>query len=198
MIEKPPGHSNFVLCAPSIIKTPNFLKSLSRGPTVVSTKFLDHCIEHQEFPDVENFLLQDKDGEKKLLDGAQLVDAVERARYNNRKLLKGTQIFSTLKSDVGSTFNSFREIIQSNGGDLLPFDTKSKFALPKSQLKGAGGQEVFLLVPEDVRDKKLLEKFNNMATDNGLKPRIVKKDWLFTTVLRQELIEVKKEWLLRV
>ena len=81
------------LAAPQMVRTVKFLRTLSRGPTVLSSTFIDKVLETGRIPDPDRFLLKDRENEEKF--DVSLETTVARARANRGKLLQGVPIYCT-------------------------------------------------------------------------------------------------------
>ncbi|KAL1629878.1 regulator of Ty1 Transposition [Neofusicoccum ribis] len=202
-----------ILCAPKIVRTKKFVAALSNAPLVVSTEYLDYCLKRKAVPSPDKFPLVDKEGERK--QGIKLSDSIARAEQNRRRLLSGWQIFVTEKVNGG--FETFKDIIAANGGTCLLWKGRatavSKRKTAKVDAEGDTsmgsdpasdeelevnrsndeGDTLFLVSSTEIEDVKLWSKFRDMAMKQGMKPRIVKPDWILSVALAQ-MIHFDDRW----
>ncbi|KAF2667417.1 hypothetical protein BT63DRAFT_480391 [Microthyrium microscopicum] len=191
IIEDLPATGSFLLCAPKIARTRKFICALSRGPEIVETTFLDHCLEHKEIPDIEDHPLVDEEGEENI--GFRLAESVERAHENKGKLLKAFQIFMT--ENIAGKFANYKDIIEANGGRCHMFNAKTKMTVPKNKLQGevpnanqaTPDDELFLVSGMSAQEKNLWPKFEEMARKAEMVPKIVKTDWLLNVAMAQKI-----------
>lgn len=179
------------------MRTKKFACALAYGPQIVDTEWLDICLTKKEVPEPEDYLLEDKAGEQ--ANGFELGDALQRATQNKRKLLRPWQIFVTDKIPGG--FETYKDIIETNGGTCHLFRQNTKMSVPKNKLNGLAPKdgatrvedELFLISGVTTDEKKLWEPFRAMAKRAEMVPRIVKNDWLLSLALSQE-IRFDKKW----
>lgn len=162
------------------------------APTILSTDFIDACIEDDEFPDPDDFKLIDKEQEKKL--GLSLTLSRERAKENRNKLLEGRSVYCL--PNVNGGFDTYNQIVNANGGQCMVYQGR-KGTRVKSHRAGSDGAEdeitdVYLISPEEGDNSKLWELFRSMAQSSRMVPRIVSTDWLIETAMRQEILPVAK------
>jgi hypothetical protein len=191
-----PSASGFVLCAPRILRTPKFICALAFGPEVISTDFLDECLEKKEMVDHEDFILQDDEGEEK--NDVSLEESLERARVNDRKLLKGWQIFCTEKIRGG--FDTYKGVVEINGGACYLFKSKTNMKLSKPlPSKNQQNDEddmtnrLFLISGNSKAEMDLWPQFQGMAEKADMDPMIVKADWILAVAMNQRTLW-KSEW----
>jgi hypothetical protein len=192
-----PSPSGFVLCAPRIGRTRKFVCALAYGPDVLSTSFLDHCLEKKEIPEFEDYILSDREGEKK--SEVIIQDSISRAHQNNRKLLKGWQMFCTER--IPGTFATFKGIIEANGGSCYLFKNKTNMTVSKRVLndevpaanQNDDGNQLFLISGITKDEVGLWEPFKKMAGKANMKPMIVRPDWLLAVAMNQRIVW-KDEW----
>lgn len=162
------------------------------GPIIVSTSFIDACLSGGKVPDLEKHLLDDAEGEKRF--DFRLSQSTERALQNKHRLLKDWQIFCTDKVNGG--FDTYRDIIVANGGDAYLWNGRQTALKARKRVKNIdkdvsqnqeGDEEdtLFLIGSGDKSEKPLWEKFKGMAKSNGLRPMIVKVDWLLNIAMAQ-------------
>ncbi|ETN46339.1 uncharacterized protein HMPREF1541_00523 [Cyphellophora europaea CBS 101466] len=180
------------LAAPRIVRTVKFISAMSYAPTIVSTNFIDACLESEELEDPEAFKLVDKEQEKRL--GLSLTLSKERARENRNRLLEGRSVYCL--PNVNGGFETYNQIVQANGGQCMLYQGR-KGTRVKSYRAGSEGADdentdVYLISPEEGDNKKLWHQFQSMAQSSRMIPRIVTTDWLIETAMRQEILPVTK------
>ncbi|EMD00828.1 hypothetical protein BAUCODRAFT_29207 [Baudoinia panamericana UAMH 10762] len=194
-----------ILVAPSIKTTRKFVAAIANGPIVVDPTYLDVALNQNKLVD-DPKLLQDELGETTWK--FKLADGLERAKENQHRLLTGWSIFVT--ESIAGGFDTFKEIIIINGGDAYLYKGRTGLTLPKRRIhqhsngdgEGSEQQEgddeydfVYLVSGMDKADIKLWKTFRTLAEKQGLRARIVKKEWLLSAALTQE-IRWSEEWLL--
>ncbi|QDS74312.1 hypothetical protein FKW77_003986 [Venturia effusa] len=191
-----------ILCAPKIVRTKKFISALARAPYVVSTSFLDFCLKNQKVPDPDKFTLQDRDTEEKT--GIKLKESIENAEKNNGQLLQGWQIFCT--SDVTGGFDTYKTIIEANGGVAMLYKGRTAMNVSKRSFNGgparAGavesqgpddGNTLYLISGEKPSEVGLWDKFKQMAKAVDMVPVIARSDWMISVAMRQ-LIHWDDKW----
>jgi hypothetical protein len=169
----------------------------------VSTEWFDYCIRNNKLPGANAHLLVDRVEEDKL--GFKLEDAIERARKNNRKLLRGWQIFLT-EGIVGG-WQTYKDIIQANGGmcnlykgrasmtatkRTFPRETQEEEAVAENQGSDCG-DTLYLISGETSKDMELWPKFRELAEKEDMVPKIVNTNWLLNVAMGQRIVEPGKE-----
>lgn len=191
-----------ILVAPKILRTRKFVCALASAPRVVDTSYLDYALKKKELPESPQ-LLEDREAEDRL--GFKLSNAVDRAKINNRRLLRGWHIFVT--KDVAPGFETYKEIVTLNGGAAYLYQGRTGVAMPKrrlrddpdageeSQHQGADNEYDFAYLVSGVTgpEQKLWKAFRELAKKQGLEARIVKNDWLLHAAMSQEVVW-KDEW----
>ena len=184
------------VAVPNIRRTQKLICAVAAGAMVVSTTFVDKCLESTERPDPQKFPLEDKVGEQRL--ACTMADARTRAVANSRKLLKGYHLFCTETPE--GNFDIYKAICEANGGRCLLYKgrTSQSVALdpPRSEASDSETEGddaihrkgfVYLISTNEPEDKKIWPKFNAMVLKNNMTPRIVKNDWLTDGLLRQSI-----------
>jgi len=173
------------LAAPAMVRTQKFLCALAGGPTIVSSDFIDTSIRSAEIPPVDNFLLKDKDNEKKF--GLKLKDVVARARANKRQLLRGIPIYCT--AEISNGPDTFKSIVEANGGTFSVYRARggSTIRPTKEEEEDEDLEPVYLLTGVRPEERRLWLKFEEMARDGHMEPRIVHSDWLLDVAMSQQL-----------
>ncbi|KAI9889165.1 MAG: hypothetical protein M1814_005756 [Vezdaea aestivalis] len=177
------------LAAPSILRTPKFVSAIARAPVIVSTDFIDRCVENQSLPEFEKFLLRDKAWEKQR--GFTLKDAISRAQQNRSALLRPFKIYVT--QDIKGGVELYRQIIEANGGTCLVFRPRHgstmdfDFAQELSDDEDIAEGIMYLISGDTENEVKSWERFERMAKIDGQTSRITNSDWLLEAAMRQEV-----------
>jgi hypothetical protein len=174
------------LAAPNVVRTVKFLCALSRGPTVISSSFIDQALDTGNLPDVEDFTLKDKDAEKKY--NIELDKSVARAKANRGKLLLGVPIYCTEKIRNGP--ESYRAIAEANGAIFKIYRARSGTTIrpTTAEEEGNAPPEPVYLLSSDARDEKALwDRFREMARAGNMEPRVVVPDWLLDVAMAQQV-----------
>jgi hypothetical protein len=190
-----------LLCAPTVVRTKKFVAAMACGPTLVSSSYLDFAIKHNRLPPPEKHTLQAPDFEKE--HGFRMSEAVERARQNKHRLLKDWTIFCT--SSIAGGFDTYKDIIEANGGKCLDWKGKSTTATASKRLiNSSAGEEsqnqkedegdvLYLISDPDQKQFPNWVKFRQLAAKHDMIPRIVKTEWLLIVAMAQ-YVHWKKEW----
>ncbi|KAK6856242.1 hypothetical protein PG995_008393 [Apiospora arundinis] len=173
-----------------LVRTVKFLRNLSRGATVLSSSWIETCLDTGEVPDPADYLLKDKENEQRL--GLKLQTSVERAAKNKGGLLRGVPIYCTASIKNGT--ESYKVIAEANGAQFLVYGPRSGSTIkPTSPDEDPDGPDpVYLLSTANPEEKKLWRKFEEMARLGNMEPRVVASDWLLDVVMKQELSFDKK------
>lgn len=185
-----------ILVAPKILRTRKFVCALASAPLVVDTSYLDYALKQKKLKESPQ-LLQDHHAEERF--GFTLSEALERAKINDRKLLRGWHIFVT--EQVAPSFDTYKEIITLNGGSAYMYRGRTGVSVPKrrvrddpeageeSQHQGADDEYDFAYLVSGVTpaEQKLWKAFREMTKKQGLEARIVKNDWLLNAAMSQEV-----------
>ncbi len=179
------------LAAPSILRTHKFISAMAYAPTIVSTSFVDECLEKDEFLDPEDFLLQDKANEKRF--HFSLAESQKRAKENRNKLLEGRTIYCV--ENIHGGFETYKSIVEANGGQCNLYRGRPGTMVPSrradsetSTADEASQAEVFLISGQD--QERLWSKFRQMAEGSRKIPRIVRSEWLVESAMAQEILPV--------
>ncbi|KAK8037929.1 hypothetical protein PG994_014696 [Apiospora phragmitis] len=178
------------LVAPQLVRTVKFLRNLSRGATVVSSSWIETCLDTGEVPPPTDYLLKDKENEQRM--GLKLQTSVARAAANKGRLLRGLPIYCTASIKNGT--ESYKVIAEDNGAQFLVYGPRSGSTIkPTSPDEDPDGPDpVYLLSTANPEEKKLWKKFEDMARQGNMEPRVVASDWLLDVVMKQELSFDKK------
>ncbi|KAK0641200.1 BRCT domain-containing protein [Cercophora newfieldiana] len=174
------------LAAPHMVRTKKFLRCLSRGPEVISSMFIDACLEAGKRLDPADYTLKDKENEKKW--GIKLSTSVARARANRGRLLQSVPIYCT--ADIKNGCDNYQTIAEANGAIFKIYRARSGTTIKPTTAEEDGGappEPVYLLTSDSAAEKVLWGKFEKMAKDGHMEPRIVAPDWLLDVCMRQEL-----------
>lgn len=179
------------LAAPSIIRTQKFICALAHAPIVLSTSFVDQCLEENKKFSPEKFLLNDPEGEKRL--GIKLTDVITRVKENKGRLLQGYSIHCT--ETVHGGFDTYKSIVEANGGKCLLY--RARAGSSTSRVGGIDGdvddtvsdtpEYAYLLSGVAHDEVRLWPKFRVMAQASGKTPRIVRTDWMLDLALSQRV-----------
>ncbi|KAF2472289.1 uncharacterized protein BDR25DRAFT_259845 [Lindgomyces ingoldianus] len=183
-----------LLCAPKVVRTKKFVCAMACAPTLVGTSYLDYALKHNKLPPPEKHLLADRGFEK--THGFRLDEALERAKQNQKHLLKNWTIF--VSDSISGGFETWRDIITSNGGSAQLYKgrttniTASKRSIDPpiegevSQNQEEDEGDVLYLVSEGVKKEfPLWTKFRELAGKHDMVPRIVKTEWLLFVAMAQ-------------
>ncbi|KAI1482164.1 BRCT-containing protein [Daldinia eschscholtzii] len=173
------------LVAPHLVRTVKFLRNLSKGATIVSSDWIEQCLDTKELLDPQDFILQDKENEKKF--GIKLETSVQRARDNKGKLLWGVPIYCTANIKNGP--QGYQAIAEANGAMFMTYGPRSGTTIRPTAPEDDDGEPepVYLLSNTSAEEKKLWKKFEDMAHKGNMEPRIVAADWLLDVVMHQEV-----------
>ena len=185
-----------ILCAPKVMRTRKFVAALAGAPLVVSTTFLDYCLKHNSPPATARHALgNDRDTKERF--GFHISQALDRAKMNNRHLLRGWTIFCT--EAVKGGFDTYKEITQLNGGQCLLWKGRASVTVTKrkplpdagDESQNQGGEEeqdvLFLISGTSKEELGLWQKFRALAEKHDMRPRIVKPDWLLVCAMMQQV-----------
>ena len=179
-------HTNCThLAAPAMVRTQKFLCALAMGPTIVSTDFIDTCVQKNAVPDVDEFLLKDKTNEKKF--GLKLKDVLTRARANKRSLLRRIPVYCT--AEIANGPETYKSIVKANGGEFFLYTGKGGAMIKptKPEEDDIGPEPVYLLTGPRPEERKLWPKFTEMAENGNMVPKIVHSEWLLDVAMSQQL-----------
>ncbi|KAH0536184.1 hypothetical protein FGG08_006923 [Glutinoglossum americanum] len=180
------------LAAPSLVRTQKFVSAMAAAPVVISTHWVDACLDKGRLLRPEDFLLKDTEGESRL--GLRLADALKKAKQNRRSLLADETIYCTL-----AVYDTYKIIIEANGGRCLIFRGSSRggagsnaskaagTAVTDDESDGKGNDDMFLVSGETPEEKNLWTAFEKMAASKGRGARVVRTEWLLDVVMKQEL-----------
>ncbi|KAG8625891.1 hypothetical protein KVT40_006292 [Elsinoe batatas] len=190
-----------LMVAPKLLRTRKFVTAIANAPFIVHTRYLDYVLKHKLLPaDVVDYRLEDKEGEARL--GITLNNAQIRASDNNHRLLRGWTIYVTDKVNGG--YETYADIITTNGGKSVPYRGRSGVTVPKRRLlynddpeAGAESQNqggdietdfVYLVSGTSDEEVKMWPLFRKLADKYSLEARIVKTDWLLNLAMEQRVM----------
>ncbi len=168
-----------------------FLKVLARGPDVIDTSFLDACIETGKVPDITKYHLRDKVNEEKF--GITMEQSVSRARAHRHGLLRGTPIYCT--ADIKNGIDSYKAIAEANGAHFTVYRARSGTTIRPTTAEEDGNappEPVYLISGMLPAEKILWPRFEEMARNGHMEPRIVAADWLLDVAMAQNLFFEEK------
>ena len=180
------------LAAPSLVRTQKFVTAMAVAPVVISTHWVDACLDKGQLLPPEDFILKDTEGEARL--GLRLADALKRAKANNGCLLANETIYCT-----PNIYDIYKTIIEANGGRCLTFRGSSRGGLGSnaSKANGTAGtgyesdgkekDEMFLVSGETPEEKKFWTAFEKMSASKGRPASVMRAEWLLDIVMKQEL-----------
>ncbi len=173
-----------------------FVTALAYAPIVISTDYIDACLEANELLDPMEFRLQDKENEQKL--GVSLKLSRERAQKNHGQLLQGRIIYCL--ENIRGGVDTFKTIVEANGGECRTWRGRKGTTVPSGRADSEAStdidanNEVYLLSNDDDRkeNKSLWTRFKEMAEGSRKVPRIVTADWILETAMSQLLLPTKQ------
>ncbi|KAL7924708.1 hypothetical protein ACQKWADRAFT_285748 [Trichoderma austrokoningii] len=174
------------LAAPHVVRTVKFLCALARGPTVISSTFIEKTLETGKLQNVEDFILKDTEAESKF--GIDLEKSVARARAHRGKLLRGIPIYCTDKIKNGP--ESYRAIAEANGAMLMIYRARSGTTIKPTTAEEDGFQPpepVYLLSGDTPEERQLWKRFKEMAVNGNMEPKVVSSDWLLDVAMAQQV-----------
>lgn len=160
------------------------MTALAYAPIIVSSEFVDYCIENNKVPKVADFLLTDKKNEK--IYGLTLKDSLARAKANGCGLLSDVAIYCTSKIANGP--ETYRKIAEVNGATFAEYNGRQGLRKPSMESQDQEEQEsVYLITGSKPEEKKVWPRFKEMAREGGMNPRIVDPNWLLVAAMSQQL-----------
>ena len=152
------------LAAPRLVRTKKFLIGLAKGAEILDSKFLDACLDNGEQADPQEFILKDRENEKKF--EVALKDAVARARQSPGKLLRHVPIYCT--ADIKNGIESYQAIAEANGATFKIYRARSGTTIKPTTAEQDGGgppDPVYLLSANSASEKALWPRFEKMARE---------------------------------
>lgn len=142
-------------------------------------------------PDVNKYILRDKDAESKY--NFKLGTSVARAKANRGKLLQGVPIYCA--EGIRNGPDSYRSIAEANGAIFMVYRARSGTTIKPTTAEEDGNappEPVYLLSGNGPDERKLWPKFEDMARKGNMEPRIVVPDWLLDVAISQQVRFDKK------
>lgn len=173
------------------MRTVKFLCALARGPTVISSTFIEKILETGKPQDVDDFILKDTEAELKY--DIDLERSVARAKAHRGKLLRGIPIYCTDKIKNGP--ESYRAIAEANGAIFMIYRARSGSTIKPTtaeQDNFAPPEPVYLLSGTTAEEKQLWKRFKDMAEKGHMEPRVISPDWLLDVAMAQQVRFDKK------
>ena len=177
------------LAAPQIVRTLKFVAAIAYAPSVISTNFIDACLDEDELLNPEKFVLQDKANEKKL--GFSLQLSRERAKENRNRLLEGRAVYCL--ENIHGGFEAYKSIVEANGGMCMTWRNRKGTMVPSRRAESDPDSDedtqndVYLLSGPERVNETLWKRFRQMAEGSRKTPRIVKTEWLLETAMCQKI-----------
>ena len=170
------------VAAPKILRTRKFICAMAKGPSLVSTEYVDQCLARNMLLQPEDYPLKDEEGERQYR--MKLPEALKRARSNQGRLLDHQSIYVT--ESVRGGFDIYKAIVEANGGTCILFKGRAGLLLSADD-DSHKRVDVYLISGSTASEAKLWPKFLKMANQAGRAGRIVKNDWLLDIALSQEI-----------
>ncbi len=172
------------------MRTLKFVAAIAYAPTILSTNFIDACLEEDELLDPEEFVLQDKANEKKL--GFSLQLSKERAKENRNRLLIGRAVYCL--ENIRGGYEAFKSIVDANGGACMIWRNRKGTMVPSRRAESDSDtdedtqSDVYLLSGNEPVNETLWKRFRQMAEGSRKTPRIVRPDWLLESAMCQKVL----------
>lgn len=181
------------LAAPGILRTHKFISAMAYAPTIISTEFIDQCLEKDELPNANDFLLQDKANEKRF--HISLAQSQKRAKANRNQLFRGQTIYCV--ENIHGGFHTYKSIIEANGGQCNSYRGRPGTMVPSRRADSdhsasdeASQAEVFLISGQGKDQERVWSRFRQMAEASRKVPRIVRSEWLLESAMAQQILPV--------
>ena len=166
---------------------------MAYAPTIISTDFIDKCLEKEEIVNPEDFLLKDKANEKRF--HFTLAQSQQRAKENRNKLFRGRTIYCV--ENIHGGFETYKSIVEANGGQCNLYRGRPGTMVPSRRAESETSAtdddaeaEVFLISGSDKDQERLWSRFRQMAEGSRKIPRIVRSDWLLASAMAQQILPV--------
>lgn len=168
---------------------------MAYAPIIISTEFIDKCLEKDELLPPEDFLLQDNANEKRF--HFSLVQSQQRAKENRNKLFQDRTIYCV--ENIHGGFETYKSIVEANGGQCNMYRGRPGTMVPSrraesetSAMDDDAEAEVFLISGTEKEHERLWSRFRQMAEGSRKTPRIVRSDWLIESAMTQQILPVDK------
>lgn len=156
---------------------------------MVQVDFITQCLKKNELLDPKDFVLDDKEAEKKF--GFSLEQSKTKAKANKNKLLQGYHIYCV--ETIRGTFDAFKSIVDANGGECNLFRGRVSYQAPREESENESEdeqqpsrKEIYLLSSAASEHRKLWPRFRQLVHNMNKTPRIVRVDWLLDMAMSQE------------
>jgi hypothetical protein len=166
---------------------------MAYAPTIISTEFIDKCLEKGKLVDPDDFLLKDEANETRF--HISLAQSQKRAKENRNKLLQGRTVYCV--ENIQGGFETFKSIIEANGGRCNMYRGRPGTMVPSRRAESEASTtdddsqaEVFLISGSDKDNERLWPRFRQMAEGSRKIPRIVRSDWLLESAMAQQILPV--------
>ena len=166
---------------------------MAYAPTIISTEFIDRCLEEDELLESIDFLLQDEANEKRF--SISLAQSQKRAKDNRNRLLQGRIIYCV--ENVHGGFETYKSIVEANGGYCNMYRGRPVTMVPSrradsetSTADDDAQAEVFLISGAGKDQERLWARFRQMAEGSRKVPKVVRPDWLLESAMAQQVLPV--------
>lgn len=166
---------------------------MAYAPTIISTEYIDKCLENDELLHPEPFLLQDKANERRF--HISLAQSQKRAKENRNKLFQGRTIYCV--EHIHGGFDTYKSIVEANGGRCNMYRGRQGTMVPSRRAdsettttEDEGQAEVFLISGQDKDQERVWSRFRQMAEGSRKIPRIVRSEWLLESAMAQQILPV--------
>ena len=165
---------------------------MAYGPVIVSTDFIENCLQQDRLLDPKDYPLKDEATEKRF--NFSLLEAHERAKANPNQLFQGWTIYCV--EDIRGGFDTFKHIIEANGGRCNKYrgrpgtTVSSRNQNNEAHSRDQNPREDVILISERSQNR-LWPRFRQMAQTSGAIPKIVESDWVLNSALSQQVLPVE-------
>jgi hypothetical protein len=166
---------------------------MSYAPIIISTEYIDKCLENDELLHPESFLLQDKANERRF--HISLAQSQKRAKENRNNLFQGRTIYCV--EHIHGGFDTYKSIVEANGGRCNMYRGRQGTMVPSRRAdsqttttEDEGQAEVFLISGQDKDQERVWSRFRQMAEGSRKIPRIVRSEWLLESAMAQQILPV--------
>lgn len=107
-------------------------------------------------------------------------------------MLWGVPIYCTTQIKSGP--DSYRPVAEANGAIFKTYNGRSSTIKPtKPEEDSQGPEPVYLLSSNSKAERDLWPRFEKMAKDGNMLPRVVSSDWLLKVAMSQEVTFAQKD-----
>lgn len=111
---------------------------------------------------------------------------------NKGRLLWGVPIYCT--NQIKSGPDSYRSIAEANGAIFKTYNGRSSTIKPtKPEEDSQGPEPVYLLSSNSKGERDMWPRFEKMAKDGNMLPRVVSSDWLLKVAMSQAVTFSQKD-----